>query len=146
MLCISTNSRWENYQQNTPQFWKFNWKFFWSICIRFWFCKIKILLIFHLPRTWIKKIDLRPRIGIATSISHLLLPLYFHGKTQKKRQNEDAREKHAYDFFRFCQAIRMNLLKKTGTTMSIEAKYLEGKARGFKHPAEVAEQLEVWNI
>lgn len=27
--------------------------------------------------------------------------------------------------------------------MSIEAKYLEGKARGFKHPAEVAEQLEV---
>jgi len=28
--------------------------------------------------------------------------------------------------------------------MSIEAKYLEGKARGFKHPAEVTEQLEIY--
>jgi len=38
----------------------------------------------------------------------------------------------------------MNLLKKTGQGMSIEAKYLEGKARGFKHPAEVTEQLEIY--
>jgi len=38
----------------------------------------------------------------------------------------------------------MNLLKKTGREMSIEAKYLEGKARGFKHPAEVTEQLEIF--
>jgi len=30
--------------------------------------------------------------------------------------------------------------------MSIEAKYLEGKARGFKHPAEVVEQLEVYKL
>jgi hypothetical protein len=38
----------------------------------------------------------------------------------------------------------MNLIKKTGQGMSIEAKYLEGKARGFKHPAEVTEQLEIY--
>jgi hypothetical protein len=38
----------------------------------------------------------------------------------------------------------MNLIKKTGTSMSIEAKYLEGKARGFKHPAEVTEQMEIY--
>jgi hypothetical protein len=37
----------------------------------------------------------------------------------------------------------MNFLKKTGQSASIEARYLEGKARGFKHPPEVAEQLEV---
>lgn len=38
----------------------------------------------------------------------------------------------------------MNFLKKTGTAASIEAKYLEGKARGFRHPPEVTEQLEIY--
>jgi len=40
----------------------------------------------------------------------------------------------------------MNFLKKTGQATSIEAKYLEGKARGFRHAPEVSEQLEIFKV
>jgi len=40
----------------------------------------------------------------------------------------------------------MAFLKKAGATVSIESRYLEGKARGFKHGPEVGVQLEVFSI
>lgn len=40
----------------------------------------------------------------------------------------------------------MNLFKKAGTSMNIESRYVEGKARGFKHNPEVHDQLAVLKI
>jgi len=39
-----------------------------------------------------------------------------------------------------------NFFKKTGTSISIESRYVEGKARGFKHNPEVYDQLGVLKI